>query len=40
MALQAIKILLEQIQNENTLPKHIIVEGELIIRQSAKIHQY
>ncbi|MEK5777584.1 substrate-binding domain-containing protein, partial [Acinetobacter nosocomialis] len=34
---QAIQILLEQIENENSLPKHIVVEGELIVRQSSKL---
>lgn len=36
---QAIQILFEQIENENSFPKHIVVEGELIVRQSSKLPQ-
>lgn len=37
MVHQAIQILLEQIEQEDFLPKHLIVKGELIIRSSAKL---
>lgn len=37
MVHQAIQLLLEQIEQEDFLPKHIIVKGELIIRHSARL---